>query len=261
MNADKLINDLASILAENSKVKAFVLAGSFARQSVYKAEKYSDMEAYIVVDDENVSAMESELPEIVQKLGKVVFSYKNQWAGFSTVFEEDLFRLELPVGKLSELSSVFNRPKAQELKILIDKTNGELEKILKQRPKTVDFSKKIQDKIPDFWYMAIVGVQYYKKGELWNAMAVLRMLQSGVIRFWEFKNDPKILLLEANKRIEKFLTSNQLEKLKAISPDYDSEAVRNAFVKALEIFSEISSDHEIENKVKPKLLEILKNEN
>lgn len=258
MNADKLIGDLTSILTDNPKVKAFVLAGSFARQTVYKAERYSDMEAYIIVDDEDVSKIEAELSEIVQKLGNVVFSYKNQWAGFSTVFEENLFRLELPVSKLSELSSVFNRPKAQVLKILFDKTDGKLQEVLDKRPETLDFEKILQAKITDFWYMAIVGAQYLKKGEIWNSIAVLRMLQAGIIKCWELENDSNILLLETNKRIEKFLTPDQLEKLKAISPDYDGEAVRNAFIKALEIFSEISSDHEIKNKVKPKLLEILK---
>lgn len=264
MNADKLITDLTETLDKNSKVKTLILAGSFARQTVYKAEKYSDMEAYIVVDDENVAAMEAELPEIARKLGNVIFSYKNQWAGFSTVFEEDLFRLELPVCKFSEISTIFNRPKAQELKVLFDKTDGELQKLLDQRPETIDFEKYLQPKIVDFWYMAILGIQYYKKGETWNSIAVLRMLQTGVIKLWELENDSHILLLESNKRIEKFLTSTQLKKLKDMSCDYANEEVGEAFKNALENFSESLSslekkygyifDHEIEAKIKPQLL-------
>lgn len=257
MDVNKLIADLTDILDKDPKVKALVLAGSFARQLVYKAERYSDVEAYIVVEDDDVPVIESGLPGVVSKLGNVIFFYKNQWAGFSTVFEDDLFRLELPIAKLSEMSTVFNRPKAQVLKVLFDKTDGALEKVLDQRPETVDWSKKLADKIPDFWYMAIVGVQYLKKGELWNSITVLRMLQSGVIKFWELQNDPAILLLEPNKRIEKFLTTEQLANLKATTPNHDQDAVKSAYLKVLDIFSQVSPDHEIEDKVKPGLLELL----
>ena len=129
MSKPKIIIDrLTEIFLNNPSVAAFALVGSQAREDVYKATEYSDMEAYVIVKDGEVEKIERELPGLVEKFGKVLFSFK-QAIGFVAVYE-DLFRLELPVIKDSEMKSLFSRPKAQTVKILIDKTNGELEKIL-----------------------------------------------------------------------------------------------------------------------------------
>lgn len=97
-----IIKQLMRQLNQNPLVSGFVLVGSQARENIYVADQYSDLEAYIIVRDEHVKALQKQLPDLVSKLGRVIFSYKNRWAGFSTVFE-DLFRLELPITKQSEL--------------------------------------------------------------------------------------------------------------------------------------------------------------
>lgn len=157
MNPSQAIEKLTAEFSNNKLAKAFVLVGSQARETIYKASGYSDAEAYIVVNDEDVEELEKQLPQIVEQLGKVLFSYNNQWAGFSTVFES-LFRLELPIVRLSELKSIFSRPKLQTVKVLLDKTSGKLGEILDKRPETIDLEKLFQNKVIDFWYMLILGV-------------------------------------------------------------------------------------------------------
>lgn len=266
MNPAQLIEKLTKELSNSNLVKAFVLVGSQARETVYKASEYSDAEAYIVVNDEDVEEIEKQLPQVVRKLGKIIFSYKNQWAGFSTVFDT-LLRLELPIAKLSELESIFSRPKPQEVKILFDKTNGKLEEALDNRPETIDFEKLFQDKVIDFWYMLILGVQYYKKGEIWNSRSVLQILQSSLIKLFELLNNPSILLLETNKRVEQFLTKEQIELLREVSPSFDEKSIHFALKRIPEIFSKVSTQIEdkyhftynkqIGKAVKTKLLEII----
>lgn len=127
---------------------------------------------------------------------------------------EDLFRLELPVIKMSGLKGLFNRPKTQVIKVLVDRTEGKLEKILADRPNEIDHGKEFKDKITNFWFWQILAVQYFKKGELYNTRAVMGIHTSALIWVFELLNDPTILLLETNKRIEQFLTPEQLSSTK-----------------------------------------------
>ena len=267
-DATNVISRLKANLEINPSVTAFVLVGSQAREDIYIANQYSDLEAYIVVKDNEAENLEKHLPEIVSNLDQIIFSYKNRWAGFSVVFE-DLFRLELPLVKQSELYFVFSRPKAQTIKVIFDKTGGELEKVLNSRPEKIDFKKIFQDIVEDFWYMTIVCVQYYKKGEIWNARHALEVISiPSLIKLFELLEDPNILLLESNKRIEQFLTEEQLDLLREISAGYNSRGINRALIKVIELFSETAKavkekysyhyDESIVKNIKPKLLEFLK---
>ncbi|OGK12870.1 hypothetical protein A2861_02615 [Candidatus Roizmanbacteria bacterium RIFCSPHIGHO2_01_FULL_38_15] len=239
MNTSLLIDSLTKTFSKNSLVKGLVLVGSQVEGFKYQASKYSDMEIYIIVDDANVGKIEKQLPSLVDSLGTVIFSYKNQWSGFSTVFD-DLFRLELPVIKISDLDIIFSRPKAQSVKVLFDKTEGKLWEALDNRPDNIDKEKLFQEITKDFWYMMILGVQYYKKGEIWNARSVLQTLQTSLIKLFEILNDFEALLLETNKRVEQFLKEDQITLLKQVSPSYDEKAIKKSLKRMIEIFSETS---------------------
>ena len=260
-----LIEGLTKEFSDNPLVLAFTLVGSQAREDSYKATKYSDMEVYVITKDEDAEKLEKQLPDLVRKFGAVLFSFKHQ-IGFVVVYD-DLFRLELPVIKKSELKSLFSRPEAQIVKILIDRTEGELEKILNNRPETIDFAQAFADKITNFWYWQILGVQYFKKGEICNTRAILNIHSSALIKLLELLNDSTILLLETNKRIEQFLTGEQVKLLQEITPAYDSEQIKKSLEKAMDIFSQTakaikekynySYDENLEGLVKPKLLNLL----
>jgi predicted nucleotidyltransferase len=266
INRSKIPITLKGKLEKNPLVLGLVLVGSFARKDIYRATPYSDMEIYIIVKNGDVKKIEKQLPSLVKSLGKVIFSYPNQWAGFSTVFE-DLFRLELPITRLSELGSVFSRPTAQTVKVLIDKTEGKLEKALANRPKSIDYQELFQKKVTDFWYMAIIAVQYYKKKEIWNCRSALQVLQSSLIKFLELLQDPKTLLLETNKNVEEFLSDEQIDLLKKISPAYNKAEIKKALKKAIETFPQVFEkvaekrhyqyNKELEKKIKPKLIALL----
>lgn len=261
----KILTGLIKELDKNPSVVVFTLVGSQAREDIYKATTHSDMEAYVITKNEAVEKVEQELSNLIAKFGQVLFSFKHQ-IGFVAVYD-DLFRLELPVVKQSDMTSLFSRPKAQIVKVLIDKTNGELEKILENRPETIDFVHEFEDKITNFWYWQTIGVQYFKKGEIYNTRAILNIHASALIKLFELLNDPSILLLETNKRIEQFLTQDQLDLLSDIAVNYNSEEIEKALRTVMNIFSEtakaIKEKHgykynvSIEEKVKPKLLELL----
>lgn len=265
-NVQKLIKGLTGEFTKNPSVVAFILVGSQVSGSAYEATENSDMEAYVITKDADALEIEKGLPDLVAKFGKVLFCFRHQ-IGFVAVFD-DLFRLELPVVKQSEIKSLFSRPKAQVVQVLFDRTNGQIEQILSNRPETLDYSSLFADKIVNFWYWQIVAVQYFIKGEIYNTRAVLNIHASALIKLFELLNNPGILLLETNKRIEKFLSEDRLRLLREISPAYDSLKIKQALIKVMDVFPQVaemvktkygySYDESIEEKVKPLLLKFLR---
>lgn len=263
-----IIDELTKAFLGNPSVIAFVLVGSQAREDEYKAIKYSDMEAYIIVKDGDAEKVEKELQGLIAKFGNIIFSFKHA-IGFMAVYD-DLFRLELPVIKESGLEGLFNRPKAQVVKILIDKTGRKLEKILASRPDAIDYAKEFDNIATNFWNWQIIAVQYFKKGEIYNTRAVLNIHASTLIKFFELLNDPNILLLETNKRVEQFLTKDQLKLLEEITPAYNQQQIEQALRRVMKIIPKTiklvkekcgyAYDETLEGKVKPKLLELLDQE-
>jgi hypothetical protein len=261
INPQAIINGLTKEFQENSDILAFVLVGSQARETVYKATDQSDIDSYVIVRDEVAINVENSLPEIVSKFGNILFSFKHQ-IGFVAVYE-DLVRLEIPVIKESQLESVFSRPKSQVVKVLFDRTNGALEEVLSKRPETVDFSKLFIQGMTNFWYWQILAVQYLKKGEFYNARKVLSIHESALIKLFELLNDHNILLLETNKRIEEFLTKDQQDQLRLISPSYNPEEIKGALRIVVDIISKVAKevsakynyayDQALEDNLKPRL--------
>lgn len=260
-----IIEQLKKELEKEAYVKAFALVGSQARETVYKANKYSDLEVYVVVEDDHLKEIEKKLPNITNNLGDVLFSFNHQ-IGFVVVYN-DLFRVEISLVKLSEISSIFNRPKAQVVKVLFDRTDGELEKVLDKRPDELDYAKSFKDLMTNFWYWQIIGVQYFKKGEIYNTRAILNIHASAFIKLCELLNDPNIILLETNKRVEQFLTEEQINQLKELTVSYNSKDIKEALIKVMDIFSNTAKevknkysyefDKSIEQKVKSKLINLL----
>lgn len=265
LTPEEIIEKLTIELLKIPSVVAFTLIGSRARDSVYSATKDSDLEAYVVAKDDGVADVEQKLTNILNEYGKILFSFKHD-IGFMAIYE-NLFRIEIPVIKESEIKSLFTRPKAQTVKVLIDKTNGKLETVLSTRPETIDFAKAFEDKVINFWNWQIIGAQYFKKGEVYNTRAILNIHASALIKLFELLNDPNILLLETNKRIEQFLTDDQLEVLVEIAPSYNKSQIEKSLLRAMEIFPVVfkdikekygySYDESLEKKVKLKVAELL----
>ena len=161
-----IVEELTKEFTKNPSVVAFTLVGSQARDSVYTATAQSDMEAFVITEDDKSDEVEKSLPEVVSRFGKVLFHFKHE-IGFVGVYD-DLFQLELPVKKRSEMKELFSRPKAQVVKVLLDRTNGELEQILEARPETVDFAKAFDNRMTNFWYWQVLGTRYFTKGEIYD---------------------------------------------------------------------------------------------
>jgi predicted nucleotidyltransferase len=236
--ASEIINKIKKILEKDNRVVALVLVGSQARKTGYKASSFSDIEMYIFVKDKTFGGFKKDLESLPSKVGNAIFTYNNQWAGFSGVFE-NLQRLELPLIKISEAKNILSRPIQQEVKVLFDKGES-IEKILKTRPKSIDCASFFKNQYEDFWYMAIYTAQAIGKGEYWLARQAMSVsLHPIIIRLMELYLKPEVVNLEDRKRIEEVLSDGYLEILKEISSAYDKQSIVESFQKTLKAFSKV----------------------
>lgn len=268
MSPLQLINKIKELLLNDKRVIALILVGSYARKTIYKATIYSDIEMYIVIPDNFFDEFKKDLETLPSKIGNVIFYYNNRWAGFSMVFE-NLQRLELPLVKKSEANIIFSRPIHQEVKVLFDKSKT-LEKILKNRPTSINYKSFFKNQYQDFLYMTIYTAQAIAKGEYWLARQAMSVsLHPIIIRLLELHTNPQALNLEDRKRIEKILPMDDLKILKDISSNYDKDSIFKSFFKTLDIFSMVvdkivqkqkfNYDKKKEEETFSKIKELLKN--
>lgn len=225
---DRLLTRLTSSFRKQPSVLAFVLVGSRTAHGAYNATEHSDIEAYCIVSDGSKTSFETYLNEYLKTTGSVIMTYRNQWAGICTVYD-DLLRLELPVVERSLMRDTFSRPKKQPVKVLFDRTSGELAGVLDARPDSIDLKREYNYLVEDAWYMLVVSCQYYKKGEYWNARHVMEVvLIPRLVRLMQMESRSDALLLESHKRLEQFLTENHLTIIKTLSVSYDAEAIRTS---------------------------------
>lgn len=237
----EIISQIKKILEKDNRVVALVLVGSWARKTGYKASSFSDIEMYIFVKDKSFGDFKKDLESLPSKVGNVIFSYNNQWVGFSAVFE-DLQRVELPLVKISEAKKILSRPIQQEVKVLFDR-GGAIERILKTRPKSIDYSSFFKNQYEDFWYMAIYTAQATGKGEYWLARQAMSVsLHPIIIRLMELYLKPEVVNLEDRKRIEEVLPEYNLGVLKEISSIYYKQSIVESFSKTLKVFSRVVRD-------------------
>lgn len=230
------INKVKELFLNDKRVTASILVGSYARKTIYKATIYSDIEIYVFVRDKVFDEFKKDLKKLPPKIGKVIFYYSNQWAGFSMVFK-NLQRLELPLVKLSEAKIILSRPVQQEIKVLFDKSKT-LNKIIKNRPISINYKVFFKSQYQDFWYMATYTAQAIAKGEYWLARQAMSVsLHPIIIRLLYLHTNPQALNLEDRKRIEEILPKNGLKILKDISSNYDKDPILKSFLKTLGIFS------------------------
>lgn len=267
MKPAHILTELKKKFDTHSAVVGFVAVGSQVRDAGYAAKRYSDVEAYVIVEDTRVAEVEGNLLDVIKTLDTVIFNYKNRWAGWCFVLE-NFMRVELPVVKRSQLDAVFIRPKAQPVEILIDKTEGELSEVLRQRPREANLSTIFFDAVNDFWYMSLVAVQYWLKGEIWNARHALEVsLVPALIKIMQMQVAPEALSLESHKRLEQFLPETEKGLLQQLSPGYDQGEVRNVLKKIVNVFGDRAQQaahkhglvypQEVEEKMRPRLEEWL----
>lgn len=260
-----IIAGLREQLSQNPKARACILVGSQTKTVSYPPTPYSDIEAYIITSDQDKDALEATLPDFAGHFGTILFSFQHA-IGFVAVYD-DLLRLELPVTKESEMAAVFSRPKSQAVTVLFDKTPGTVQKILDKRPDSRNYAELFQSLMINYWYWQVLGVQYFTNGELYNARAIANIHAGALIKLFELLNDPQILLLETNKRVEHFLNEEQLIILSEMTPSYDRKQIKNALLRSMDIFTKVAwaiqakygytVDEEIAAKTKPKLERLL----
>lgn len=265
MNSDKIskiIQQVVEELSNNDSIAALVLAGSRVNGNKFPPDKFSDIELYVVAFDEKYEEAEKTVQLIQTIFGdQTVLAYKNQWAGWSVLFN-DLLRLELPLVKASD-ETVFSRSEEQKIKILYSKPDFKLKKSQEVDGGKEDVNKRVPDDvIKDFWYMAVYAAQHIGRGEVWLARDAIRIsMQGKVKRLLQEIYHQETLALDRNRRIELTWSQQELEILKETSSSYNKNDIIRSFwanIKYAEALLTKTNDNDLFNKYKNSLLPEIK---
>ena len=223
-----VIDKVVSHLSPNEGVAALVLVGSNVEGSAFSPDQFSDIEMYVVADDEYFQQVEEAVKNLHQIFDNVVLEYKNQWAGWSILFN-DLLRLEIPTVKASD-ESVFSRSDKQKTKVLYSKPGFELQRSEIKEDEPLSIEEQVTQAIKDFWYMAVYAAQHIARGELWLARDAVRIsMQGKVKRLLQEIYLPGTLELDRDRRIELTWNEESLRILRETSCTYEKQDIVRAF--------------------------------
>lgn len=231
-SADQIIQKVVDLLSQHSRVAALVLAGSRVPGNAFPADEFSDIELYVVAQDSQFEEVTRVVQRVQDQLDDVVLAYRNQWSGWSILFNS-LMRLELPVVKASD-EGVFSRSETQKIKILYQQAGFSLLQIPAPQPPLPPVSME------DFWYMAVYAAQHIARGELWLARDALRVgVQSNVRRLLLEIYRPEHLDLDRDRRIEMTWGAEEIKMLQETSCSYDRADIVRAFGANVDIMSSL----------------------
>lgn len=220
---DKVVADLSSF----NPVAALILVGSQVEGNVFPPDQFSDIELYVVAFDDKHKEAQDLVQSIQDRLNEpYTFAYKNQWAGWSILFE-DLLRLELPLVKASD-DQVFARSEKQKIKVLYQKDNFKIKRsgAKKENKPEIDYEWLVKD----FWYMAVYVAQHIGRGELWLAREAMRVsMQKKIKKMIQGQNYKETVDLERDRRIELTWKVQELQILHDISCSYERSDIVRAF--------------------------------
>lgn len=242
--AQQVINKVIDDLSTHNSIAALVLAGSQVEGNAFPPDQFSDIELYVVAFDDKHSEAERLIETIQDRLNEThVLAYKNQWAGWSILFE-DLLRLELPLVKASD-DQVFSRSEKQKIKVLYQKDNFKIKQsgVKKEDRSEIDFEWLVKD----FWYMAVYVAQHIGRGELWLARDAMRVsMQKKIKKMIQVQNYKETIDLERDRRIELTWKVQELQILHDISCSYERSDIVRAFwasIKYAKIFFTSQDQH------------------
>ncbi len=233
-----IIDKVVRHLSTNSGVAAIVLAGSQVEGNKFAPDEFSDIELYVVAFDEQVETVEAEVQKIQNIFTdeEIVLSYKNQWAGWSILYN-NLLRLELPLVKASN-EEAFSRSDEQKIDILYSKKGFQLKKKVAKTKN--DVHENNEEIIKDFWYMTVYAAQHIGRGEIWLARDAVRIsMQGKVKRLLQEINHKDTLTLDRDRRIELTWDREELEVLRETSCTYDKGDLVRAFWANIKIIKQL----------------------
>lgn len=226
---------VTACLADHRIVAAF-LGGSYARDA---ADRYSDLDLYLITTDEDFNDFTAQRAAFVRRLGEPVFMEDFDHPNIVFYIFADGTEGELGFGRESQFNDIHTGP----YKVLLDKQGILAGAVFPGRePGPAGQIEKLCRLIFWFWHDVSHFITAMGRGQLWWAQGQLEVLRRSCVSLARLRNDFSDADTgdEAYFKLDRVLPAEQLSALQAAFCPLDAGAMLQSGLAIVRFYKELA---------------------
>lgn len=222
------------LAVEDPRIVAAFLGGSLASG---RADDYSDIDVYYVVDPAEYESFHSSVPSLIEKLGRVAYFDEHNNFGFDLV----LFMLtdgtkgELGLGTIEKMKVMHAGP----FKVLVDKKSvlKNMEFPFEELPAGDALRRDVEKQFRWYWYWYGIVMTASSRGHLFSAQSALNTMREHLFKLLRYSYN-----VQPGEKSERSLPRSLLVEIGKTLPIYDPNSMRACAVTMTEILKRETKD-------------------
>jgi len=225
---EALLKKIISLVEEDNRIRGLWAVGSMATG---KADKYSDLDLYILIEQENYEQVFGERSSFAEKMGKVLSTFEVEWPNcqlYGVILENCV-----------EVDLCYCKPEQVEIfgtyKILFDR-RGDLSDLLSKH--TVGFETDVKKRLTEHLDFAAYNILHAAnmlgRGEYWSSIRQLEILRKRIVSLIGLRTRTDVD--EEYRRLEHLVSEEENEALQKTLCDYDFKSLKESIQAATNLF-------------------------
>jgi predicted nucleotidyltransferase len=235
-NHQAVVDKFVNACQADERIVAAFLVGSYVKG---KADKYSDLDLYVITTDDAYDDFASTRDSFVHQLGEPLFMEDFDLPGIVFLIFQDGAEVELSYIPKSQANNIFNEP----FQVLLDKENITPGIVASEQEFDQDKQReKLRRLIYWFWHELSHFITALGRGHLWWAqgqLGALRLCCMNLPRLQNNFSDTEVGE-EGYFKIENAVSVEQLSSLRATFPPLEQSAMLQAALDVIRSFKELA---------------------
>jgi len=225
---ERLLEKIISIVKDDNRIRGLWAVGSMATA---KADKYSDLDLYILVEKENYEQVFNERSSFAEKIGKVLSSFEVEWRNchlYGVILENCI-----------EVDLCYCKPEQVEIfgtsKILFDR-KGDLRELLSKHTVgfETDIKKRLVEQLDLAAYNLLHAINMLGRSEYWSSIRQLEMLRKRIVSLVGLRTRTDVD--EEYRRLESLVSVEENAAFQKTLCSYNSKSIKEAIQAATALF-------------------------
>jgi len=223
-----ILQKVKSLIEDDPRLIGMWTVGSMATG---KADKYSDLDLYLLVEKDNYDQVYSERTSFAEKIGKVLSTFEVEWPNCQLygVILDNCIEVDLCYCKPEQLE-IFG-----PYKIVVDK-RGNLQELLSKHTISyeTDVKKHLTEHLDFAAYDLLHAVNMLGRGEYWSSIRQIELLRKRIISIVGLRT--KTDVEEEYRKLESLVNNEVNRSLQKTLCKYNFESIAEAIHTAAVIF-------------------------
>lgn len=225
---ERMLQKIRLLVEEDKRFRGAWTVGSLATG---KADKYSDLDLYLLVEKEYYDQVYSERSSFIQKIGKLLSTFEVEWPNCQLygAILDNCIEVDLCYCKPEQLD-IFG-----PYKIITDNKGGLQELLAKHTVRyETDVKKRLVEQVDFAAYNLLHAVNMLGRGEYWSSIRQIETLRKRIISLIGLRTNTDVD--EEYRRLEILVNRETNESLQKTLCTYDFESIANAIQAATTLF-------------------------